>query len=103
VTPAFVLPGGLGEVYGRWKYIGKIFADAGNGVSLPDYSVFSVGASVNVTPRVNINVSVDNLTDAKGFTEGNPRQGQTQAIVNGSFYGRAIYGRNAIVSATIKL
>ena len=103
VTPSFVLPGGLGEIYGRWKYIGKIFADAGNGVSLPDYSVFSVGASVNVTERFNINVSVDNLTDTKGFTEGNPRQGQTQTIVNGYFYGRAIYGRNAIVSATIKL
>jgi iron complex outermembrane receptor protein len=103
VTPSFVLPGGLGEIYGRWKYVGKIFADAGNGVSLPDYSVFSVGASVNVTERFNINVSVDNLTDTKGFTEGNPRQGQTQTIVNGYFYGRAIYGRNAIVSATIKL
>ena len=103
VTPSFILPGNLGEVYGRWKYIGQIFADAGNGVALPEYSVFSVGVSVNVTPRININASVDNLTDTKGFTEGNPRQGQTQTIVNGSFYGRAIYGRNAIVSATIKL
>ncbi|UAK25914.1 TonB-dependent receptor [Sphingomonas nostoxanthinifaciens] len=103
VTPSFILPGGLGEIYGRWKYIGKIFADAGNGISLPSYSVFSVGASVNATKRLNINVSVDNLTNTKGFTEGNPRQGQTQTIVNGFFYGRAIYGRNAVVSATLKL
>ena len=103
VTPSFILPGGLGEIYGRWKYIGKIFADAGNGVSLPSYGVFSVGTSLNVSPRINVSASVDNLTNVKGFTEGNPRQGQTQAIVNGFFYGRAIVGRNALVSMTVKL
>lgn len=103
VTPAFILPDGLGEIYGRWKYIGKIFADSGNGIALPAYSVFSVGASVDVSPRLNLSVSVDNLTNAKGFTEGNPRQGQTQSIVDGYFYGRAIVGRNALVSATLKL
>ena len=103
VTPSFILPNGVGEIYGRWKYIGKIFADAGNGVSLPSYSVFTVGASLNVGPRFNIGVSVDNLTNAKGFTEGNPRQGQTQSIVNGYFYGRAIVGRNALVTGTVKL
>ena len=103
VTPAFILPSGLGEVYGRWKYIGRIFADAGNGIALPSYSVFTVGASVNATSNINISVSVDNLTNAKGFTEGNPRQGQTQTITNGTFYGRAIVGRNALVAMTVKL
>ena len=103
VTPSFVLPGGLGEVYGRWKYIGKIYADSGNGIALPSYNVFSLGASVNVTPQINVGVSVDNLTNVKGFTEGNPRQGQTQQIVNGFFYGRAIAGRNALATLTFKL
>jgi outer membrane receptor protein involved in Fe transport len=103
VTPSFILPSGLGEIYGRWKYVGKIFADAGNGIALPDYSVFSVGANFNLSSRIGINVSVDNLTDTKGFTEGNPRQGQTQSIVGGYFYGRAIYGRNALASITVKL
>ena len=103
VTPSFILPGGFGELYGRWKYIGKIFADAGNGISLPAYSVFSVGANFNLSSRIGINVSVDNLTDTAGFTEGNPRQGQTQTIVGGYFYGRSIYGRNALASITLKL
>lgn len=103
VTPSFILPGGLGEIYGRWKYVGKIFADSGNGIALPAYSVFTVGASVDVSSRLNLSVSIDNLTDAKGFTEGNPRQGQTQAVVDGYFYGRAIVGRNALMSATLKL
>ncbi len=69
VTPSFVLPGGLGEIYGRYKYIGKIFADSGNGIALPAYGVFSIGASIDATPRLNLSVSVDNLTDVKGFTE----------------------------------
>ncbi|WP_294195753.1 TonB-dependent receptor [uncultured Sphingomonas sp.] len=103
VTPSFILPGGLGELYGRWKYIGRIFADSGNGIALPDYGVFSIGASIDATPRLNLSASVDNLTNVKGFTEGNPRQGQTQTIVEGYFYGRAIVGRNALVSATLKL
>jgi outer membrane receptor protein involved in Fe transport len=103
VTPSFILPNNLGEIYGRWKYIDKVFADAGNAVTLPSYSVFTVGASFNVGSRFNIGVSVDNITNTKGFTEGNPRQGQTQSITNGYFYGRAIVGRNALVSGTIKL
>jgi outer membrane receptor protein involved in Fe transport len=102
VTPQIILPGGLGEIYGRYKYIGKIFADAGNGVALPAYGVFSVGGSINLSSKINLNVSVDNLTNARGYTEGNPRQGQTQSIVNGYFYGRGIVGRNVLASITAK-
>jgi len=102
VTPSFILPGGLGEIYGRYKYIGKIYADAGNGVALPAYGVFTVGGSVNLGKRFTLNVSVDNLTNVRGYTEGNPRQGQTQSIVNGYFYGRGIIGRNLLASITAK-
>jgi iron complex outermembrane recepter protein len=102
VTPAFELPGGLGEIYGRYKYIGQIFADSGDGIALPAYGVFTVGASINVTQRINLNVSVDNLTNVDGYTEGNPRQGQTQTVTNGYFYGRSIVGRNALASVTFK-
>jgi outer membrane receptor protein involved in Fe transport len=102
VTPQFILPGGLGEIYGRYKYIGKIFADAGNGVALPAYGVFSLGGSINLSSKINLNVSVDNLTNVRGYTEGNPRQGQTQSIVNGYFYGRGIVGRNVLASITAK-
>ncbi|MGI4947414.1 MAG: TonB-dependent receptor domain-containing protein [Janthinobacterium lividum] len=102
VTPSFILPQGLGEIYGRWRYTGRIFADAGDGVALPAYDVFSVGASVNLSKHINLNVSVDNLTNKLGLTEGNPRQGQTQSIINGYFYGRAIIGRNALGSVTFK-
>jgi outer membrane receptor protein involved in Fe transport len=103
VTPTFKLPNGLGEVYGRWKYVGKVFADSGNGIALPSYNVFSLGANVDVTRQISVGVSVDNLTNVKGFTEGNPRQGQTQQIVDGFFYGRAIAGRNALATITFRM
>jgi iron complex outermembrane receptor protein len=103
VTPTFNLPNGWGEIYGRWKYIGKVFADSGNGIALPSYNVFSIGTNVNLTHQISLGVSVDNLTNVKGFTEGNPRQGQTQTIVNGFFYGRAIAGRNALATLTFRM
>jgi len=103
IVPTFTLPGGLGEIYGRWRYIGKIYADSGNGVALPSYNVVSLGTNLNVTDRISVGVNVDNLFDVKGFTEGNPRQGQTQQIVNGFFYGRAIVGRNALATVTFRM
>jgi len=103
ITPTLELPHHIGEVYFRYKYIGKIFADSGDGLALPAYAVLSVGGSFNLTDRINLAVSVDNLANANGLTEGNPRQGQTQMIVDGLFYGRGIVGRNALASITFKL
>ncbi len=74
ITPAYDLPANYGQVYLRYKYIGKIFADNGNQVSLPGYGVLSIGAIANITPNLALNVSVDNVTNVLGLTEGNPRQ-----------------------------
>jgi hypothetical protein len=49
-----------------------------------------------------VNVSADNLTNEIGLTEGNPRQGPTQTVANGFFYGRSIAGRNALLSITYR-
>ncbi len=92
VTPAIQLPNGLGEIYGRYKRIGKIFADAGNGVALPSYGVTSAGVNLNLTPQLQLSVNAENIFNVVGLTEGNPRQGQTQAITNGFFYARGIVG-----------
>jgi outer membrane receptor protein involved in Fe transport len=102
ITPAYDLPGNYGQVYLRYKYIGRIFADNGNQVALPGYGVLSIGAICNVTPNLALNVSVDNVTNELGLTEGNPRQGFTQQIVNGYFYGRGIVGPTALVSLTYR-
>ncbi len=92
VTPSFSLPNGLGEIYGRYKFIGQIFADAGNGVALPSYGVTSAGVNLNLTPQLQLSVNAENIFNVVGLTEGNPRQGQTQAITNGYFYARGIVG-----------
>jgi hypothetical protein len=50
---------------------------------------------------VSFNASVQNLTNTLGLTEGNPRQGLLQQVVNGSFYGRAIAGRSYLLSVML--
>jgi iron complex outermembrane receptor protein len=102
VTPSYDLPNHFGQVYLRYEYIGKIYADAGDGLALPGYGTLSVGGNVQIGPNLNLNASVYNVTNELGLTEGNPRQGQTQSVVNGYFYGRGIVGPNALVSLTYK-
>lgn len=92
ITSTIQLPRKLGEFYGRYKYIGRIFADSGNGVALPAYGVTGFGISLNVTERIQASFNVDNVFDELGLTEGNPRQGQTQNAASGFFYARGIVG-----------
>jgi outer membrane receptor protein involved in Fe transport len=102
ITPEYDLPDHLGQIYLRYKYIGRIYADNGDQVVLPGYGVVTIGGIWNVTPYATLNVSVDNVTNELGLTEGNPRQGFTQSIVNGYFYGRGIVGPTGMVSLTAK-
>jgi iron complex outermembrane receptor protein len=102
ITPAYDLPARYGQVYMRYMHIGRIFADNGDEVELPAYGVLAIGAICDITPKLKLNVSVDNITNALGLTEGNPRQGFTQSIVNGYFYGRGIVGPTALVSLNYK-
>ncbi|MHC9418030.1 TonB-dependent siderophore receptor [Sphingomonas citri] len=102
VTPAIQLPNGLGDIFARYKYVGKIFADAGNGVALPGYGVTSAGINVNVTPQLQVSFNAENIFNVVGLTEGNPRQGQTQAITEGFFYARGIVGPTYGGSVTLR-
>ncbi|MBY0520987.1 MAG: TonB-dependent receptor [Sphingomonas sp.] len=102
ITPTIKLPKKLGEFYGRYKYIGNIFADSGNGVSLPAYGVTSFGVNLNVTERLQVSVNADNVFNVLGLTEGNPRQGQTQNAASGFFYARGIVGPTYGGSVTLR-
>jgi iron complex outermembrane recepter protein len=102
IQPTYDFPNGLGAVYLRYEYTGKIYTDAGNALALPGYGVLSVGANVNFTPKLNLNLNVYNVTNQLGLTEGNPNSGVTQTVVNGFFYGRGIVGPNAQVALTYK-
>lgn len=102
ISPTFHLPHGLGEVYGRYKYIGAIFADPNNGLPLPGYGVTSAGFNINVARNLQFGGSVDNLFSVTGITEGNPRQGLSQTVTNSLFYGRGLVGVTYAGSVTFR-
>jgi iron complex outermembrane recepter protein len=102
IQPTYDFPDQWGAVYLRYEYTGKIYPDVGNGFVLPGYGVLSVGANVNFTPKLNLNLNVYNVTNELGLTEGNANAGVTQKVVNGYFYGRGIVGPNALVALTYK-
>ncbi|ATY30930.1 TonB-dependent receptor [Sphingomonas psychrotolerans] len=96
LRPAVHFPVGEGEleIAGRYEWVGRRYVDLFNLTSLPAYQTFGASASVTYGPW-RLQVVGDNLTNAKGLTEGNPRtdqlagQGATDAI-----YGRPLFGRN---------
>jgi outer membrane receptor protein involved in Fe transport len=48
--------------------------------------------NLNLRENVQLTLNADNVFDVIGLTEGNPRQGQTQAVTDGYFYARGIPG-----------
>ena len=102
ITPTFRFPDGRGEIYARYKHIGEIFADSGNGVALPAYGVTSVGVVFNINDRLQLSANADNIFNEIGLTEGNPRQGQRQNADSGFFYARGIVGPTYGGSVTLR-
>ncbi|RVT39918.1 TonB-dependent receptor [Sphingobium algorifonticola] len=96
IRPSVRFPVGDGqlEVVGRYEWMGRRYVDLFNQTELPGFE--TIGASASLTQgRWRFQVVGDNLTNAKGLTEGNPRtdqlagQGSSEAI-----YGRPVFGRN---------
>lgn len=92
---SFNMAGNQVDVYGSYAYTGKRYVDFFMATELPAYH--SVGAGVTVTRGDwQFQLTGDNLTNAKGLTEGNTRtdtlagQGSSVAI-----YGRPVFGRSA--------
>jgi outer membrane receptor protein involved in Fe transport len=91
----FSVAGNQVDIYGSYAYTGKRYVDFFMATELPAYH--SVGAGVTVTRGDwQFQLTGDNLTNAKGLTEGNTRtdtlagQGSSVAI-----YGRPVFGRSA--------
>lgn len=85
------------DVYGSYAYTGKRYVDFFNATELPAYHSFGAGITVTQGDWT-LQIVGDNLTNAKGLTEGNTRtdtlsgQGTQQAI-----YGRPVFGRSGRV------
>ncbi|WP_292938814.1 MULTISPECIES: TonB-dependent receptor [unclassified Novosphingobium] len=82
------------EVQGRYDFVGERFVDLFNRTSLPAYQTF--GANITLTTGDwRFQVVGDNLTNAEGLTEGNPRTDQLAGQdASEAIYGRPLFGRN---------
>ena len=91
---SFPIGGGQIEVAGRYEWVGRRYVDLFNLTALPAYQTLGTSASVTYG-NWRFQVVGDNVSNAKGLTEGNPRtdqlggQGASDAI-----YGRPLFGRN---------
>jgi outer membrane receptor protein involved in Fe transport len=99
-TYNFSVAGNAVDVYGTYAYTGKRYVDFFMATELPAYH--SIGAGVTVTHGDwQFQLTGDNLTNAKGLTEGNTRtdtlagQGSSVAI-----YGRPVFGRSGRFSVS---
>lgn len=96
LRPTFSFDVGEGELelYGRFDWVDRRYVDLFNLTSLPGYETLGLGAALTWQDW-RFQVVGDNITNAKGLTEGNPRtdqlagQGASEAI-----YGRPLFGRN---------
>jgi len=88
------------SAYARYNFTGKRYVDLKNTTALPAYRTLALGMSAS-KDGTTVQLTVDNATNAKGLTEGNPRadavagQGSADAI-----YGRPLYGRNIRLAVT---
>ncbi|HQS96810.1 TonB-dependent receptor [Novosphingobium sp. 17-62-19] len=93
-TFSFDMGGSRLEVQGRFDFVGERFVDLFNRTRLPAYQTF--GANIALTTGDwRFQVVGDNLTNAEGLTEGNPRTDQLSGQdASDAIYGRPLFGRN---------
>jgi outer membrane receptor for ferrienterochelin and colicin len=86
------------------NFLGKKFANDANTVELDGFNIvrFDAGYKFPLGDKesVRIGLSVFNLLDADGVTEGSPRQGDAQTGSSEYFVGRPILPRRIFIRAT---
>lgn len=88
------------------NYIGKKYANDANTVELEAYNIVRAHAGYTMPLGANkawrLGLSLFNLLDTEGITEGSPRQGDAQIGGGDFFVGRPILPRRAFVTATFE-
>ncbi|KQS02356.1 TonB-dependent receptor [Sphingomonas sp. Leaf357] len=102
VTPALdVNVGGFKpSLFATLQYTGDRFSDPENLQVLPNFYQLDAGVSVDISDRLRLAVTGNNLTDTLGLTEGNPRIIGGQGT--GAILARPILGRSFRFSASAK-
>jgi iron complex outermembrane recepter protein len=68
-----VLDGKALTLYGTIAAVSDRYSNNENTVVLPGYTKFDLGMQLQLTSQLKTQLSVDNLTDKAGLTEGDPR------------------------------
>jgi hypothetical protein len=101
LKPTYYFDGG--SVFISANYYGQRYGDLANTEKLGVYTNLQAGIRFDVTRWMTIDIEADNLTNALAFTEGNPHNlSDLNAGSTGLVYARAIEGRNAKASLTIR-
>lgn len=82
------------DAYLRYNYVGKRYVDLYNLTELPSYDTLGAGFTLS-RGTWQFQVVGDNITNAKGLTEGNPRTDQLSGQgASTAIYGRPVFGRS---------
>jgi len=82
------------QTYLRYNYTSKRFVDLFNRTELPAYDTLAAGFVAQYKTWT-FQVVGDNITNARGLTEGNPRTDQLEGQGSSTaIYGRPLFGRN---------
>ena len=111
--PKFMLNGGLAYSTAVWdlgvmaNHVGKRYADDQNNIELPAYTLINLRANrsfaVGTRQTITIGLNLYNAFNSRGLTEGDPRVGDTNTILNDPFYNaRPILPRRLTGSLTFK-
>lgn len=102
---------GLDFDNGEWdanlssNFLGSKFANNSNTVELDGFNIVRLDAGYTMSlgegsESLRLGISIFNLLDADGVTEGSPRQGNTQVSGGNFFVGRPILPRRIFIRAT---
>jgi len=102
VTPTwdFTLASRKASLFTTISYMGDRWSDVQNQQLLPSFVKWDAGAKLEMTSRLSLQATADNITDAIGLTEGNPRALGLQAP--GAIFARSILGRSVELSASYR-
>jgi outer membrane receptor protein involved in Fe transport len=104
ITPGLTLLDQKLRVQADFSYASRIFTDVANQISLPSYWTVDLDAQFDVTPRLQLGLIVNNVTNEFGLVNGNPRAGTIDNNEAGQsiFIGSSLYGRNVRGSVTYR-
>ena len=75
LTPSYRIPTDFGtfRVFGTYTRIAHRYSDAPNTQFLPGYGTLDLGAAASLADGLDLRLSITNVTNTLGLTEGNPR------------------------------